>query len=388
MAGRRTRRSSRQSPMTRIPVNRPLLDGNEARYLTECITTGWISSEGPFVRRLEESLATLCKRTGGVAVANGTCALDAAVHALNLPAGSEVIMPSMTIISCITAVLRAGCVPRLVDCDPDTWNMRTDDVRAALNDKTGAIMAVHIYGLTVDMDPILQLASENGLKVVEDASEAIGLRYKDRMCGSMGHLSTLSFYPNKNITTGEGGMILANDAALLERCRSLRNLCFLKEQRFLHRDLGWNFRMSNLQAAVGCAQFERLDEFLQIRRRMGLRYRELLQDVGELHLPIHSTPYADNGYWVFGVVPRDAAPTREKLVAYLAGKGVETRPFFWGLHEQPVFAGASWLQGLSLPHTERLGRRGFYLPSGIGITDEEIVRVVDIMKEALLACRN
>ena len=364
-------------------MNRPLLEGNELRYLAECIATGWISSEGPFVARLESHLANLCQRTAGVAVANGTCALDAAVHALDLPVGSEVILPSLTIISCITAVLRAGCIPRLVDCDPATWNMRVDDVRDALTERTSAIMAVHIYGLPVDMDPILQLASEKGLRVIEDASQAIGLRYKDRLCGGMGDISTMSFYPNKNITTGEGGMILANDAKLLERCRSLRNLCFLKEQRFLHREVGWNFRMSNLQAAVGCAQFERLREFLHRRREMGLRYRELLQELEELQLALDTTPFGDNSYWVFGVVLRDGAASREKLVARLAERGVETRPFFWGLHEQPVFSGAAWLKGIHLPNTERLGRSGFYLPSGIGITDEEINTVAETLKTAL-----
>ncbi len=262
--------------MAFIPVNEPLLDGNEEKYLVECIRSGWISSEGPFIKQFEERFAARMGRRHGVAVANGSVALDAAVVALGLGPGDEVILPTFTIISCAAAIVRAGAVPVVVDCDPLTWNIDVALVEARITARTRAIMVVHIYGLPVDMDPLLALARKHGLKVIEDAAEMHGQTYKKRPCGSFGEISTFSFYPNKHITTGEGGMIVTDDQALAEQCRSLRNLCFKPEQRFVHDELGWNFRMSNLQAALGLAQLERLDEFVERKRRMGRRYTELL----------------------------------------------------------------------------------------------------------------
>src|SRR5438874_2390270 len=223
-----------------IPVNQPLLDGNEKKYLSECIETGWISSEGPFVRRLEEEVATRVGRRYGVAVCNGSAALDVAVAALRLKPGDEVILPTFTIISCAAAVIRAGATPVVVDADAATWNMDVQQLRGRITPRTRAVMVVHTYGLPVEMDPVLKLTKQHGLSLIEDAAEVIGQTYNGKPCGSFGEISTLSFYPNKHITTGEGGMLLTNDAQLAERCRSLRNLCFQKE-RFVHEELGWNF---------------------------------------------------------------------------------------------------------------------------------------------------
>ena len=367
-----------------IPVNIPLLNGNEKKYLTECIETSWISSEGPFVKKFEEAMAVQCGRKHGIAVANGSAALDIAVAALELSPGDEVILPSFTIISCAASVVRAGATPVVVDCDPQTWNMRPDQVEAAITTRTQAIMAVHIYGLPVDMDPILDLAQKHGLRVIEDAAEAIGQTYKSRACGGMGDLSTLSFYPNKHVTTGEGGMVLCDDENLAERCRSLRNLCFQKKQRFLHDELGWNYRMSNLQAALGLAQLERLDESVRIKRRMGRRYTEQLTGLDGVTLPLESIDYADNIYWVYGIILADnIAFDAQSAMKRLAEKGVGTRPFFWPMHEQPVFKKMELFQGFSLPVAERIARRGFYLPGGLALTDNEIERVTQAMKEIM-----
>ena len=291
-----------------IPVNEPALDGNEKRYLSECIETGWISSEGPFVRRLEEEFAAKVGRKHGIAVCNGSAALDAAVAALRLGPGDEVIMPAFTIISCAAAVVRAGATPVLVDSDAATWTMRADQIAERITSRTKAIMVVHIYGLPVDMDPVLELAERHGLAVIEDAAEMHGARYKGRPCGSFGDISTFSFYPNKHVTTGEGGIIVTDYDNLAERCRSLRNLCFQPGRRFVHEELGWNFRMSNMQAAVGVAQLERLDEFVARKRRMGLLYTKLLGEVPGLELPPSEAPGADNIYWVYGVVLKDDVP--------------------------------------------------------------------------------
>lgn len=367
-----------------IPVNVPLLIGNEKKYLAECIETGWISSEGPFVKKFEEQMARRCERKYGVAVANGSAALDIAVAALELNPGDEVILPTFTIISCAASIVRAGATPVVVDCDPQTWNMRPVQVEAAITPRTKAIMAVHIYGLPVDMDPILDLAQKHSLRVIEDAAEAIGQTYKGRACGGMGELSTLSFYPNKHVTTGEGGMVLCDDENLAERCRSLRNLCFQKKQRFLHDELGWNYRMSNLQAALGLAQLEQLDESVRIKRHMGRRYTELLAGLDGITLPLESTDYADNIYWVYGLILADNIPfDAQSAMKRLAEKGVGTRPFFWPMHEQPVLNKMGLLQGVSLPVAERIARRGFYLPGGLALTDSEIEQVALALKEIM-----
>ena len=224
-----------------IPVNEPLLNGNEEKYLIECIRTGWISSEGPFIKKFEEQFAERMGRKYGIAVCNGSVALDAAVTALDIGQGAEVIIPTFTIISCAAAIVRAGAIPVVVDCDPTTWNIDVNQIEARITTRTKAIMAVHIFGLPVDMDTLLALAQNYGLKVIEDAAEMHGQNYKGKPCGSFGDISTFSFYPNKHITTGEGGMILTNDPMLADKCRLLRNLYFKPEQRFMHDQLGWNF---------------------------------------------------------------------------------------------------------------------------------------------------
>jgi perosamine synthetase len=367
-----------------IPVNEPLLDGNEKKYLNQCIETGWISSEGPFVRQFEEQFAARVGRKHGIAVCNGSMALDAAVAALDIGPGDEVILPTFTIVSCAAAIVRAGAVPVVVDCDPHTWNMDVDLIEARITPQTKAIMVVHIYGLPVDMDPVLALAEKYGLRIIEDAAEMHGQTYKGRPCGSLGDISTFSFYPNKHVTTGEGGMIVTDDDDLAERCRSLRNLCFQPHKRFVHEELGWNLRLSNLQAAVGVAQLERLDEFVARKRRMGQRYNELLADVPGLQLPVPRTDYAENIYWVYGLVLEDEVPfDAEEAMRRLRQREIATRPFFWPMHEQPVFHKMGLFAGESCPVAERIARRGFYLPSGLALTDAQIERVAEAVREVM-----
>jgi len=364
-----------------IPVNQLSLDGNEKAYLNQCIDTGWISSEGPFVRRFEEQFAAQVGRQYGVAVSNGSVALDAAVVALGMGKDDEVIMPTFTIISCAAAVVRAGATPVLVDSNPFTWNMNVDAVKKRITNRTKAIMVVHIFGLPVDMDPILALAAQNGIQIIEDAAEMHGQKYKGRPCGSFGNISTFSFYPNKHVTTGEGGMIVTDSAELAEKCRSLRNLCFQPRKRFIHEDLGWNFRMSNLQAALGVAQLERLNVFVERKRQMGRQYTELLSDVAALQLPIPSTEYAQNIYWVYGLLLKDEVCfDAEESMRRLKELRIETRPFFWPMHEQPVFRKMGLFDGESYPMAERMARRGFYLPSGLGLTSHQISYVAECVR--------
>lgn len=367
-----------------IPVNEPILDGREKELLIQCIDTGWISSEGPFVKEFEEKFSSRVGRTYGVAVANGSAALDIAVKATGIAAGEEVIMPAFTIISPAASVVRAGGVPVLVDSCSDTWNMDVSAIEAKITKKTRAILVVHIYGLPVDMDPVLELAKKYGLKVIEDAAEMHGQTYKGKPCGSFGDLSIFSFYPNKHITTGEGGMVVTDNRELAERCASLRNLCFLPKKRFVHEELGWNYRMTNLQAALGLAQLERLDEFVARKRRMGARYRELLKSVKGIHLPLEKTGYAESIYWVFGVVLDGGAPfDAEEAMRRLSERKVGTRPFFWPMHEQPVFRRMGLFEGERYPVAERLARRGFYIPSGLALTDGQMIEAACALAEVM-----
>lgn len=367
-----------------IPVNEPLLNGNEKKYLDECIDTGWISSEGPFVTRLEEGMSRLTGRKHGVAVCNGTVALELALQALDLTSGSEVIMPTFTIISCASAIVRAGCVPVLVDSDPLSWNMDLSQVEARITPRTAAIMAVHLYGLPVDMRPLVALAQKYRLAVIEDAAEVIGQTAYGTPCGAFGAISCFSFYPNKHVTTGEGGMVLCDDDALAARCRSLRNLSFVPERRFVHRELGHNFRMSNIQAAIGVAQMEKLPESLKKKRAIGARYQELLKDVRGVQLPLERTPYAENLYWVFGLVLNDDVPfDAQECERRLQALGVGTRPFFWPMHEQPVFRDRGFFEGERYPVAERIARRGLYIPSGLALMDEQMVYVAEQVRAVL-----
>ena len=367
-----------------IPVNEPVIGEREKELVMECLNTGWISSEGPFVSQFEEAFSHRVGRQHGIACANGSAALDIAVAALKLGPGDEVILPTFTIISCAAAIVRAGATPVVVDADPDTWNMVTEQVAAAITPRTAAIMVVHIYGLPVDIDPILELASRHGLAVIEDAAELIGGTYKGKPCGSFGTISTFSFYPNKHITTGEGGMVVTNDPALAARCRSLRNLCFQAKQRFVHEEIGWNYRLTNLQAALGIAQLERLDAALVRKREIGMLYHSLLSKCEPLQLPLDSTLYAANHYWVFGVVLADYyKATASTICARLAADRIGTRPFFFPIHRQPVFASISSFSCVVHPVADRLSSQGFYLPSGLGTTNDQINYSASILMNLL-----
>jgi perosamine synthetase len=363
-----------------IPVNEPLLAGNEARYVEDCLKSGWISSAGEYIGRFEQGWAAYCGRRHGISVSNGTTALQAAVEALDLNSGDEVILPSFTIISCAGAVVRAGATPVVVDCDPELYTVTADHIEAAITPRTRAIMPIHIYGHPADMDPIMALAEKHGLKVLEDAAEGHGAEYFSRRngeagwkrCGSFGDLSIFSFFANKLVTTGEGGMVVTNDDAIAARCRSLRNLCFQPQQRFFHEELGHNFRLTNLQAAIGVGQIEQMSNILARKRHMGGHYTALLKDVPGITLQA-VRDWARVNYWMLGLTIDDHIEMDAfELARALKEKGIETRPFFMGMHEQPVFHKMGLFNGLRLPVTERLYRRGLYLPSGVAITDAQI----------------
>jgi perosamine synthetase len=370
--------------MNFIPVNEPLLDGNEKKYLNECIDTGWISSDGPFVKRFEEEFANKIGRKYGIALTNGTSAIDVAVQSLNIGVGDEVILPAFTIISTILQIVRSGAKPVLVDCDPLTWNMNVDHIESKITSQTKAILVVHIYGLPVDMKPVMDLCRKYDLKLIEDAAEVIGQTYKNIYCGSFGDISTVSFYPNKHITTGEGGMILTDDKKLADECKKLRNLYFQDDNRFVHEKLGWNYRMTNLQAAVGVAQLEQLERFIKKKRYIGELYNKHLLGLKNVQLPLIKTDYATNIYWVYGVVLKsDFKLNAKEVMKKLINEKIGCRPFFYPMHLQPVFKKYNLFHNEHYPVSENLYERGFYIPSGLSMDENKISQVADALYRIL-----
>jgi len=369
-----------------IPVCEPKFDGNERAYLNECIDTGWVSSEGPFVRRLEDAFSASCNRKHCSAVSSGTAALDIAIAALDLQPGDEVILPTFTIISCAQAVVRAGATPVLVDVNAKTLTMDVAMVAERITQHTRAIMVVHLYGLPADMDPLMELARKHDLRVIEDAAEMHGQTYKGQPCGSFGDVSIFSLYANKFVTAGEGGLVLTNNDELAQHGQKLKNLCFEPGKRFVHEELGWNYRMTNLQAAVALAQFERLGETVAFKREVGRKYNQQLADITGLKLPPQSCDYAESVYWIYGLELDDELPIDgEAFSKLLAAKGIGTRPYFWPMHEQPVFQDKGLFAGEQYPVSERLARRGIYIPNGMGVTDEQIDRVCRAIKDVMAA---
>jgi len=366
-----------------IPVNEPLLDGNELKYVNDCLKTGWISSAGKYIDQFERSWADYCGMKHGIAVSNGTVALQVAARCLGLKAGDEVIMPTFTIISCALALIDCGAKPVLVDSDPRTWTIDVSKIEEKITKNTKAIMPVHIYGHSCDMDPIWDLAKKYDLKIIEDAAELHGGEYKGRKCGSLGDISCFSFYANKIITTGEGGMVLTNNDSYAESVRSLRNLCFRPEKRFYHVDLGYNFRLTNVQAAIGLAQIERIEQLVEKKRWIGRMYAERLKDIPGLTLQVVE-PWTKHVYWMFGIIIDESTGyDAVSFASKMKEKGVDTRPFFLGMHEQPVFHKMGLFNGETYPVAKRIARQGIYLPSGLTLSEKDIMFCIDAVKNCV-----
>ena len=362
-----------------IRVNKPLFSGNEKKYLLNCVKTGWISSDGPYVKKFEDRFAKFVNRKFATTVSNGSVALEIALRSLKLKKGSEVILPTFTIISCCNAIINAGLKPVLVDCDFKTLNMNVEEVRKKISKKTSAIMIVHIYGITVDVDPILKLAKSKKLKVIEDAAEMHGQEYKKKKCGTFGDVSTFSFYVNKHITTGEGGMILTNNKKIYEESIKLKNLYFGKgTNRFKHNNIGWNQRFTNLQAAIGLAQLERIKKIIKKKILTGKYYsKKLLILADKLELPLTKTNYCNNIYWVYGLVIKDHIKIKaDFIINILRKKNIECRPFFYPMHKQPVYKKMKIFNKEKYSNSERISEKGFYIPCGLGITVKEQNKVI------------
>jgi len=358
-----------------IPVNVPKIFKQEKIYLKKCIDTGWISSEGEYVKRFEKTFSKYNKRIYGVAVSSGTGALDIAIKSLNLKRGDEVIIPTFSIISTALCVIKLGLKPVLVDSNLKNWNMDAEQIIKKINNKTKAIVITHIYGFPVDMKKILEVAKKKEIKIIEDAAEMIGQTYFGKKCGSFGDISVFSFFANKHITTGEGGMILTNNKKLYLKCKSLRNLCFgVGNNKFNHDDIGWNYRMTNLQAAVGCGQLENITWIVKRKREIGKRYISILSKCNKIHIQLNKLKYARNIFWVFGIlIKKSTGISRDQIVNELLKHNIQTRNFFLPMHKQKIFQKMRLFpKNQKLKNSEYLSANGFYLPSGLGILNKQI----------------
>jgi len=359
-----------------IAVASPFLSGNELAYVTDCIKTNWISSQGKYVRDFEELFVKHHSGRRSLAVSNGTVALHLALEALNIGADDEVLVPDLTFAASVNAIVYTGATPVLVDVDPITWNIDVAKAAELITSKTKAIMPVHLYGLPCDMEAIQELASAHNLLIVEDCAEALGSYYDGKPVGTFGDVATFSFYGNKTITTGEGGMIVFKDPAVAERAAMLRDHGMQKTRRYWHQEIGYNYRLTNLQAAIGVAQFERLDEFVSAKIRNADFYNELFSSTGYFEIPARNEKVI-NSYWLYTcMVNIDAPFTRDELIDFLGQKGVETRPVFFPMHVMPPYKGFT---KVPLPVSASLSARGMSFPSSVSLTDLELTHIRDMV---------
>lgn len=367
------------------PVLEPVFGGNELTYLSECIKSGWISSKGRFIGEFERMFREFVGVPEAVAVSNGTTALHLALVALGIGPGDEVIVPDFTFGACANAVLQAGATPVFVDVEASTWGLSAETAAQALSDRTKAIMAVHLYGHPCDLDPLVHLCREKNLFLVEDCAEALGSKYKGRSVGSFGDAATFSFFGNKTVTTGEGGMILFKNPDNGARARMLRDHGMSPSRRYWHLEPGFNYRMTNLQAAIGVAQMERVGELVAAKCRVADAYRRRLSGVAEIAFPPEAA-WVKNSYWLFTVLLSPSITARrDEIMLHLLSNGIETRPAFHPLAQMPAFVGRS--RAVDRPIASALAARGLSLPSASSLSAEDQEHVCLSLESSLRALR-
>jgi perosamine synthetase len=369
---------------TYLPVATPQLGQHEIDYVTDALEAGAISGTGGhFLERFEGGFASYCGCAHGVATSNGTTALHLALAAIGIGPGDEVLVSTLTNMATFFAVFYQGATPVPVDVEEDTWNLNPALLKGLVTPRTKAILVVHLYGHPADMDPVLEFARRHHLHVIEDAAEAHGALYKGRKVGSLGQVACFSFYANKILTTGEGGMVTTNDTAIAKRARSLGNLAYGPTQKFMHTEIGFNYRMTNLQAALGCAQLERIEEIIARKRRLARLYTEQLSELEEIRLPVEKS-YAKNVYWMYHVVLKARiAHDRDLVIEKLQDRGIETRPSFIPYNRQEVFVSKGLTRPELCPVANRIANGGFYIPSSPDLAEEEIRAVAAHLKDIL-----
>ncbi|MDP3970717.1 MAG: DegT/DnrJ/EryC1/StrS family aminotransferase [bacterium] len=362
----------------RVPVNEPLISEEAKKNILEAVETGWISSAGKFVEEFENKFASYLGVKHAITTNNGTTALHTALLTMNIGPGDEVIVPAFTMIATIFAVMYTGAKPVFVDCELETYNLDPAKLEEKITKNTKAIMPVHIYGHSCDMDPILEIAQKHNLIVIEDAAEAHGATYKGRICGSMSDIACFSFYGNKIITTGEGGMVVTNDDAIAEKARKLKDL-YHSDTRFIHEHVGYNYRMTNMQAAIGCGELQHIDEYIEKKNQMAERYNSVLKDIPGIKLPT-TLPKNKNVFWMYAIlIEEEFGKTKDEVRTQLKEVDIDTRDFFYSPTDQPVLINTYGDIG-SYPNTDYIAKHGLYLPSGLAITDEQIDYVCEQMK--------
>lgn len=364
-----------------IPVNEPFISKNAVKYVSDCVKTGWISSSGKYIEIFEKKFAQFIGTKHAITTTSGTTALHLALISLGIKKGDEVIIPSHTMMASAAAVVYTGATPVFVDVERNTWNMDVTKVERLITKNTKAIMPVHIYGLPVDMDPIISLAKKYKLHIIEDAAESLGAKYKNKMTGSMGTFGCFSFYANKILTTGEGGMVTTNSDKLAKIARELKDLAHSSKRRFLHNKIGYNYRMTNMQAALGVAQFEEVKDYINKKEWMASIYNNKLSKIKGLSLPVQSKD-SNNVYWMYGLlVENNFGINRDQLKTKLFEKGIDTRTFFVPMHKQPALKKLGFTKNSKCPISEEIGLKGLYLPSGLAITRQQINTVCNTIYE-------
>ena len=356
-----------------IPVSNPLTTINDAKSVYDVVKNGWISSSGKNIKLFENKLAKFVNRKFACAVSSGTAALEIAVKSLELNKNDEIIMPSFTIISNAISIIKNSAKPVLIDSDLQTWNIKIEDIEKKITKKTKAIMIPHIYGFPCEMDKIIKICKKKKLFLIEDAAEMIGQNYNEKPCGCFGDISTFSFYANKHITTGEGGMLFTNNFKLNEKFNLLKNLNFGKKERFNHTDISWNYRLTNMQATLGLSQFKRIKQIVKKKREIGNFYFNKFKNNKNIIIQPNKLKYAKNIYWIFGIILKSKNKKfRENFQKKLLLKKIETRPFFVPMHKQDIFIKKGYFKNESYPISEFLSSNGFYIPTGLDLSKKEL----------------
>lgn len=367
----------------RIPVSEPQIGSLEIEYALDALKMGWISGlKGKYLDKFEEGISNYCGVKFGIACSSGTAALQLATRVLDLGPGDEVIVPTFTNIASVLCIYYTGAKPVLIDAEPDTWNMSLEDLPNLITSRTKAILPVHIYGHPVNMTELSKIANERNLFLIEDCAEAHGAEVNGKRVGSFGNISCFSFYANKIITTGEGGMLITDNTDYAKKARQLASLAFSDRDRYKHDYLGYNFRLSNVLAAIGLAQLQQIEKFIDKKRWIAKEYNSHLKDIEGIQIPVEK-PWAKNVYWMYGIVLNEKFRiTRDELMKILSEHDIETRAFFSPMHMQPTFHEKGLFKDEQHPISEQLGKNGMYLPCSIKISKEEIDHICSVIKEA------
>ena len=377
------KRKLRSNKKIIFPVSIPFITKKDIFAVNKTLKSGWISSSGTETKKFESEFSKFVDRKYSITVANGTAALEIAVKALGIKKDDEVLIPNFTIISNALAVIRQQAKPVLIDCDIENWNVKIEDIEKKITKKTKAIIVTHIYSFPNDMDKILKICKKHNILIIEDAAEVLGLSYKNKKCGSFGDLSTFSFYANKQVTTGEGGMISVNSEKLYKKCNSLKNLCFGKINRFNHDDLGWNYRLTNIQAALGLSQLKNIKNTIRKKMEIGNYYYEKLKFNNNIQILPPFNSFSKNIYWVVGILIKNKKMTALNLSKKLLKFGIETRPFFWPMHQQSIFKKLKLFKNQNYPNSTYLSKYGLYVPSYFLLKKKEINKISNIINKIL-----